>query len=89
MGEATGQHHKAERFVEELEERISFVRERAAQSSARPRVACLEWFDPIYSAGHWVPEMIELAGGHDVLGRKGEPSAKIALETKLWSSRPT
>ena len=54
------------------------MRERAAQSSARPRVACLEWFDPIYFAGHWVPEMIELAGGHDVLGRKGEPSAKIA-----------
>jgi iron complex transport system substrate-binding protein len=54
------------------------MRDRAAQSPARPRVACLEWFDPIYFAGHWVPEMIELAGGHDVLGRKGEPSAKIA-----------
>jgi len=77
VGEATGQRHKAERFVQELEQRISSVRERAARSSARPRVACLEWFDPIYAAGHWVPEMVELAGGHDVLGRKGEPSAKI------------
>jgi iron complex transport system substrate-binding protein len=77
VGEATGQRHKAERVVHELEQRISFVREQAAKSSSRPRVACLEWFDPIYGAGHWVPEMVELAGGHDVLGRKGEPSAKI------------
>jgi iron complex transport system substrate-binding protein len=38
---------------------------------------CLEWFDPLYIAGHWVPEVVELAGGEDVLGRVGEPSAKI------------
>jgi len=78
VGEATGQGQKAQTFVRGLEERIAVMRNRAAQSPARPRVACLEWFDPIYFAGHWVPEMIELAGGHDVLGRKGEPSAKIA-----------
>jgi iron complex transport system substrate-binding protein len=77
VGEATGQGHRAERLVRELEQRISAVREQVARSSARPRVACLEWFDPIYAAGHWVPEMVELAGGHDVLGRKGEPSTKI------------
>jgi iron complex transport system substrate-binding protein len=77
VGEATGQRLKAEQVFRHLEERISAVRERAAQLSARPRIACLEWFDPIYAAGHWVPEMVELAGGHDVLGRKGKPSAKI------------
>lgn len=77
VGEATGQGHRAERLVRELEQRISAVRERVAGLSARPRVACLEWFDPIYAAGHWVPEMVELAGGQDVLGRKGEPSTKI------------
>ncbi len=77
VGEATGQHHKAERLVRELKERISVVRERAVQFSTRPRIACLEWFDPIYAAGHWVPEMVELAGGHDVLGQKGKPSEKI------------
>ena len=80
VGKATGQHRRAETFVRELEQRISAVHGRAVQSSTRPRVACLEWFDPIYFAGHWVPEMIELAGGHDVLGRKGEPSAKIAWD---------
>jgi iron complex transport system substrate-binding protein len=77
VGEATGQRHIAERFVEELKQRISFVSEQAARSSARPRVACLEWFDPIYAAGHWVPEMIEIAGAEDALGRRGEPSEKV------------
>ena len=43
----------------------------------RPRVVCLEWFEPLYIAGHWVPEMVALAGGHDVIGRAGEPSVKI------------
>ncbi|HEX4988042.1 MAG TPA: cobalamin-binding protein [Candidatus Binatia bacterium] len=81
VGEATGQRHIAERVVEELEQRISSVREQAATSSARPRVACLEWFDPIYLAGHWVPEMIEIAGAEDVLGRRGEPSEKVEWQS--------
>ncbi|HSE89485.1 MAG TPA: cobalamin-binding protein [Candidatus Binatia bacterium] len=77
VGEATGQRLKAEEVFSHLEQRISAVRDRATQLSTRPRVACLEWFDPIYAAGHWVPEMIELAGGHDALAQKGEPSAKL------------
>ena len=81
VGEATGQRHIAERVVEELEQRISSVREQAATSSGRPRVACLEWFDPIYLAGHWVPEMIEIAGAEDVLGRRGEPSEKVEWQS--------
>ena len=77
VGEATGQRQKAEQVVRDFQERIAAVRRHTVQLPTRPRVACLEWFDPIYAAGHWVPEMVELAGGQDVLGRKGEPSAKI------------
>jgi iron complex transport system substrate-binding protein len=77
VGEATGQRKKAEQVIRDLEQRISAVCEKVAKLSVRPRVACLEWFDPIYAAGHWVPEMVELAGGQYVLGRKGEPSAKM------------
>jgi iron complex transport system substrate-binding protein len=77
VGEATGQRHKAEALVQDLERRIASVRERGARSSNRPRVACLEWFDPIYVAGHWVPEMVEIAGAEDVLGKRGEPSKKV------------
>lgn len=43
----------------------------------RPRVACIEWLDPIWTAGHWVPEMVALAGGRDVLGRAGRPSREV------------
>ena len=81
VGEATGQGQKAQTFVRGLEERIAVMRDRAAQSPARPRVACLEWFDPIYLAGHWVPEMIEIAGAEDVLGRRGEPSEKVEWQS--------
>jgi iron complex transport system substrate-binding protein len=43
-------------------------------SLPRPRVAALEWLDPVFVAGHWTPQLIELAGGEDVLGLAGEPS---------------
>jgi iron complex transport system substrate-binding protein len=45
--------------------------------SARPRVFCMEWLDPVYCSGHWVPEMVELAGGRDDLGRRGADSVRI------------
>ena len=44
-------------------------------------MVCLEWFEPLYVAGHWVPEMVTLAGGFDVLGQAGEPSSKIEWRT--------
>jgi iron complex transport system substrate-binding protein len=48
--------------------------ERAVEGATRPRVAALEWMDPLFIGGHWVPQMIELAGGEDVLGLPGEKS---------------
>lgn len=54
--------------------RIATVAERAGQ---RPRVACVEWFDPLMAAGNWVPELVGIAGGADVLGTVGEDSAWI------------
>src|SRR5271155_1557829 len=47
---------------------------------ARPRVVCLEWLDPFYVGGHWVPEMVAIAGGEDVLGRAGHPSFKVSAD---------
>jgi iron complex transport system substrate-binding protein len=51
-----------------------------AQSAVHPRVACLEWLDPLYVGGHWVPEMVTIAGGEDVLGRAGHPSFKVSAD---------
>lgn len=78
VGKATGKGREAEAFVARLRERIDRVREQASRSNDRARVACLEWLEPIYNAGHWVPEMVEIAGGKDGLGKKGKPSEKIA-----------
>jgi iron complex transport system substrate-binding protein len=80
VGELTGVDHRARVLVERLRARIEAVRERAGTSAHRPRVACLEWFDPIYVGGHWVPEMVDIAGGGDVLGRRGEPSRVVAWD---------
>ena len=57
-------------------DRIEAV-ERAVADAPRPRVAALEWLDPVYVGGHWVPQMIELAGGEDVLGLPGEKSRTV------------
>jgi iron complex transport system substrate-binding protein len=68
-----------ERLAEQAGARIEAV-ERAVDGAPRPRVAALEWLDPVYVGGHWVPQMIELAGGEDVLGLPGEKS-----RTAEWS----
>jgi iron complex transport system substrate-binding protein len=83
VGQATGKEREAESLVQQLRERIDRVEEQAATSDFRPRVACLEWLDPLYSAGHWVPEMVALAGGEDGLARTGQPSARIQWERVL------
>ncbi len=77
VGAMTGRAPEAALLAQQLNRRIAGVREKTESISARPRVACLEWFEPLYAAGHWIPEMVEWAGGHDGLGRKGEPSAKV------------
>lgn len=83
VGKATRKMLEAEALVGRLRKRIDHVREQASRSDHRPRVACIEWLDPIYSAGHWVPEMVELAGGREGLAKKGEPSLKMDWEKVL------
>jgi len=81
IGVSAGRKVEADGLVRRLKRRIERVREQASRLDLGPRVACLEWLDPLYSAGHWVPEMVELAGGADGLGRKGEPSKEIGWDT--------
>lgn len=79
VGEITEQQTRAVSLGANLRDRIEWVRSRAA-GLPRPTVACLEWLDPIYAAGHWVPEMVELAGGRDVLGKPREPSFVVGWD---------
>jgi iron complex transport system substrate-binding protein len=77
VGKACGVSERAEQVVETLSARVEAVRERTAQIAYRPRCFLMEWVDPPFCSGHWGPELIEIAGGHDPLGRKHQPSAKI------------
>lgn len=73
VGRATGRTEKAESVVAGLRRRVQVVELAVAGANSLPRVLCLEWLDPPFIAGHWVPEMVERAGGRDVLGQVGEP----------------
>lgn len=73
LAEAAGVEEEGEELVAEAGRRIDAVVE-AVAGAERPRVAALEWLDPVFVGGHWVPQMIELAGGEDALGFAGERS---------------
>lgn len=78
IGAAVDEPGRAQELVASLRTRLRRLHERIAGLESTPKVVCLEWLDPLYVAGHWVPEMIALAGGHDALGKAGEPSRRIA-----------
>src|SRR5262249_8019777 len=69
---------QAEELSAVADARLQNVIELTKKTPRRPRVFCLEWIDPYYCCGHWVPEMVELAGGQDALGRKGADSVRIS-----------
>ncbi|MGN6258845.1 MAG: cobalamin-binding protein [Solirubrobacterales bacterium] len=79
LGEAAGSAERGHELRQELEERLQAVRA-AVEGEDRPRVLALEWLDPPFLGGHWIPEMIEVAGGVDVAGRAGEKSPQVEWE---------
>ena len=83
VGQATAHSREAEKLANGREERVAAVAAKVCGASSRPRVLCLEWLDPPYCGGHWVPEMVELGGGVDVLGRAGKPSYELSWEEIL------
>jgi iron complex transport system substrate-binding protein len=87
VGVATERDESAARFVREIKRRISAIEGSVSSVSARPRVLCLEWLDPPFVGGHWVPEMVARAGGVDVLGRPGEPGYGVDWE-RVLAARP-
>ena len=87
IGDAITRRHEAALLVGHLRERLQHILLQIAQAGAHPRVACLEWLDPLYAAGHWVPEMVAYAGGVDVLGTAGAP-AKTVTWKQVCAARP-
>jgi iron complex transport system substrate-binding protein len=83
LGEATGCLQKAEALIAAGRARLEKIATLVRNVSSRPRVFCMEWIDPVYCCGHWVPEMVEIAGGIDKLGREGTDSVRIKWEDVL------
>jgi iron complex transport system substrate-binding protein len=80
VGEETGRRERAQSLIEMIGRRLGEVTLQLEDSTERPRVALLEWMRPLYIGGHWVSEMIALAGGVDVLGEKNVPSRRVTPE---------
>jgi iron complex transport system substrate-binding protein len=76
VGDAIGRAGNARAIIADSESRLQRVKD-AVRSGRKRRVVFLEWINPFFSAGHWVPEMISIAGGEDPLGRAGEDSVRI------------
>jgi iron complex transport system substrate-binding protein len=77
LGEATGRAKAAEELVATGRTRLQRIEDLTSRATRRPRVFCMEWLDPVYCSGHWVPEMVRLAGGVDALSREGADSVRI------------
>lgn len=86
LGKATGHEGEADALVTSLRARLEAVRA-SVPAGPRPRVVLLEWTDPPFAPGHWIPEMIEAAGGEAVLGTAGSKSVRVTWED-VHEARP-
>ena len=86
LGEATGRAKEADELIANGRARLEKIAVVTSKLSRRPRVFCMEWLDPVYCSGHWVPEMVTLAGGEDALSREGADSVRIPWdEVREWA----
>lgn len=85
VGEAAGCLQQAEAARAHLQARVEAVTRRSARLTEHPRVTLLEWIAPPFSCGHWSPELVEMAGGVEGLGRAGQPSRTLQWdEVRAW-----
>jgi iron complex transport system substrate-binding protein len=86
VGEQTFRPHAAEKLIESIGEKLGALEQKIPsaddkqQGADRPAVTFLEWLQPIYVGGHWVPEMINFTGGRDVFGEPSRPSFRVTLD---------
>ena len=88
VGSALGLQDEAEELVLGLRSRMASIHRRLkAEQAPRPLVLVLEWTDPPFNAGHWVPDLVHRAGGREVLGQAGQISRRISVE-EMEASQP-
>jgi iron complex transport system substrate-binding protein len=76
----TSREHAAKKLLAQIDRRLHALKRQVEKIPQRPRVAFLEWLEPFYVGGHWVPEMVALAGGEDIFGKVGSPSFRVELK---------
>ncbi|TLZ59531.1 MAG: cobalamin-binding protein [Methanobacteriota archaeon] len=86
VGRSTGREAEARDLAGSLRARLLAVEVATSHLQEVPTVGCLEWFDPLFNAGHWVPEMVEIAGGAEVLAVSGKPSVRIEWRDVLTAA---
>jgi iron complex transport system substrate-binding protein len=79
VGKAVNKEKEAQKLVKSLYQRINKIKNLTKNIKKRPKIYCMEWLDPPYNAGHWVPEQVEIAGGRDDIATKGIDSVRL-----LW-----
>jgi iron complex transport system substrate-binding protein len=83
VGEETCHGPQAEALLERIGVRLGAIEQQLDATAERPRVAFLEWLQPFYAGGHWVPEMVQRAGGEDVFGRSRTASFRITIDNVM------
>jgi iron complex transport system substrate-binding protein len=80
VARALGRERQGERLVEQLKVRLSSIAEQSGTAGTCPRVATIEWIDPLMAGGNWMPELVEMAGGENLFGATGQPSPWLDWE---------
>jgi iron complex transport system substrate-binding protein len=80
VGELTGRKSEAARLIDDLTRRLDHIKELTARIDHRPRTLMLEWLEPAFAPGHWVPEQVAIAGGDSGFGQSGRPSTTTTAE---------
>jgi len=83
VAKSVGREKRSEEVVKALRSRIDRVRSVAKNVKHTPKVLCIEWLDPIFTSGHWIPQMVELAGAINGVSKRGEPSRRMKCEEVL------
>lgn len=78
LGEILGKEFKAQEITKSLEKRIAKIRN--STNNKKPKVLAIEWIEPIFTAGHWIPEMVEIAGGINMISKKGDCSRRLDFQ---------
>jgi iron complex transport system substrate-binding protein len=80
LGAATGRTNEADKLISDCSTRLAALSDRMSTAATRPRVFCMEWLDPVYASGHWVPELVKIAGGIDELGSERGESVRVSWD---------